>query len=436
MCQRYHFQEEIDNLKKHGKVNKKSRLTSLNPFLDSDNILRVGGRLQKATLENDTKHPILIPQGSHFTKLLIVDAHQKLLHGGPQLTANYLRSKYWIINAKSLIRQCVWKCVVCARHSARSRQQMMGQLPEARVTPSRPFLRSGVDYAGPISIRPSKGRGYHSTKGYICLFVCMATKAIHLEVVSDMTSQAFLAAFKRFVARRGHVAEIWSDNGTTFIGSAKELNVLFNVERSGLASEIADWCATNGTEWHFIPPHSPNFGGLWEAGVKSTKHHLRRIVGNSTLTFEEMTTLLAQIEACLNSRPISQLPTYPDDPYPLTPGHFLIGEPLVVVPDRNYEDSNVSSLKRWHLMQRMLQDFWRRWSQEYLNQLQHRYKWTDQVSEPKVGDVVLIREDDLPPAKWLFGVIDKKHTGLDNLTRVVSMALYRLSAHYRFASLL
>ncbi|XP_013146770.1 PREDICTED: uncharacterized protein LOC106109715 [Papilio polytes] len=166
---------------------------------------------------------------------------------------------------------------------------------------------------------------------------------------------------------------------------------------------------------------SPNFGRLWKAGVKSTKHHLRRIVGNSTLTFEEMTTLLAQIEACLNSRPISQLPTYPDDPYPLTPGHFLIGEPLVVVPDRNYEDSNVSSLKRWHLTQRMLQDFWRRWSQEYLTQLQHRYKWTDQVSEPKVGDVVLIREDDLPPAKWLFGVIDKKHTGLDNLTRVVSV---------------
>ncbi|XP_013168607.1 PREDICTED: uncharacterized protein LOC106118494 [Papilio xuthus] len=297
----------------------------------------------------------------------------------------------------------------------------MGQLPEARVTPSRPFLRSGVDYAGPINIRPTKGRGYHSTKGYICLFVCMATKAIHLEVVSDMTAQSFLAAFKRFVARRGHVAEIWNDNGTTFVGSAKELKALFNAERSTIAPEIAEWCATNSTGWHFIPPHSPNFGGLWEAGVKSTKHHLRRIVGNSTLTFEEMTTLLSQIEACLNSRPISQLPTYPDDPYPLTPGHFLVGEPLVVVPDRNYEDTNISSLKRWHLTQRMLQDFWRKWSQEYLTQLQHRYKWTDQVAAPKIGDVILVREDDLPPAKWLFGVITEKHTGLDGLTRVVSV---------------
>ncbi|XP_013164455.1 PREDICTED: uncharacterized protein LOC106115573 [Papilio xuthus] len=207
----------------------------------------------------------------------------------------------------------------------------------------------------------------------------------------------------------------------TFVGSAKRLKAMFNTERSTIAAEIAEWCATNSIEWHFIPPHSPNFGGLWEAGVKSTKHHLRRIVGNITLTFEEMTTLLSQIEAYLNSRPISQLPTYPDDPYPLTPGHFLVREPLVVVPDRNYGDTNISSLKRWHLTQRMLQVFWRTWSQEYLTQLQHRYKWTDQVAGLKIGDVVLIRKDDLPPAKWLFGIITEKHTGLDGLTRVVSV---------------
>lgn len=421
MCQRHYFQDEINSLKETGKVNKKSKIKSLNPYLDDEDFLRVGGRLQKAPLEDGMKHPILIPQASHFTKLLIADAHQRTLHGGSQLMMNYLRSHFWIINARSLIRQCVRKCVVCVRYSGETRQQMMGQLPEARVTAGRPFLRSGLDYAGPISIRPTKGRGYHSTKGYICLFVCMATKAIHLEVVSDMTAQSFLAAFKRFVARRGHVADLWSDNGTTFVGSAKELKALFDAERSGLASEISDWFAMNGTNWHFIPPHSPNFGGLWEAGVRSTKHHLRRVINGSTLTFEEMTTLLSQIEACLNSRPISRLPNYPDETYPLTAGHFLIGEPLVLVPDRNYEHSNISSLSRWHLTQRMLQDFWRKWSQEYLTQLQHRYKWTDPVDEPNIGDVVLVKEDDLPPAKWLFGIITEKHTGSDKLTRVVSI---------------
>ncbi|CAK1603848.1 unnamed protein product [Parnassius mnemosyne] len=297
----------------------------------------------------------------------------------------------------------------------------MGQLPSSRVTPHRPFHKSGVDYAGPIQVRPTKGRGYRSTKGYICLFVCMATKALHLEVVSDMTAQSFLAAFKRFVARRGHVSDLWSDNVTNFVGSAKELTKLFSAERSVVVAEIQDWMSSNGTNWHFIPPHSPNFGGLWEAGIKSAKYHLKRVIGDSTLTFEELTTTLSQIEACLNSRPICQISNNPDDPNPLTPGHFLVGEPLVLVPDMNYETSNISALSRWNLTQRMVQDFWRRWSQEYLTQLHHRYKWSDQVPEPDVGSVVLVKEDDLPPARWLLGIITDKHPGLDGLTRVVTL---------------
>ncbi|XP_026325015.1 uncharacterized protein LOC113234002, partial [Hyposmocoma kahamanoa] len=421
MCQKQSFHEDIDNLQNRRKLNKKSKLTSLNPFLDANQILRVGGRLQGAQVNEDMKHPFILPHRSPLTQLVIDEAHKTTLHGGPQLMLNYLRSRYWIIGAKSLVRRFVHKCVTCVRHYAQTSQQMMGQLPISRVTAHRPFHRCGVDYAGPISVRLSKGRGYHSTKGYICLFVCMATKAIHLEMVSDMTAQSFLAAFKRFVARRGHVADLWSDNGTTFVGGARELKKLLDAERSSVVAEIADWMSSNGTNWHFIPPHSPNFGGLWEAGVKSTKHHLKRVIGNSTLTFEEMTTTLSQIEACLNSRPISQLSNNPGDPNPLTPGHFLVGEPLVLVPDINYEHANISNLKRWHLTQRMVQDFWRRWSHEYLTQLQHRYKWSDQIPEPEVGSVVLVKEDDLPPARWLFGIITEKHPGLDKLTRVVTI---------------
>lgn len=254
-------------MKAKGKLDKTGVLNSLSPYLDKDQLLRVGGRLHKANLHEDTKHPLIIPHNSHLTNLLIADAHERTLHGGPQLVLNYLRSKYWIINAKGVVRQYVRKCVKCMRYSARPVAPMMGSLPSARVNASRPFLKSGVDYAGPISIRSAKGRGHHATKGYICLFICMATRAIHLEVVSDMTSQAFLAAFKRFTARRGHCQEMWSDNGTTFVGANKELKSLFIHERSGVKADISEWLATNGTTWHFIPPHSPNFGGLWEAGV-------------------------------------------------------------------------------------------------------------------------------------------------------------------------
>lgn len=421
ICQKNNFSEEIQSLRSSGMVKKKSKLAPFNPFLDEDQMLRVGGRLHNALINEDTKHPILIPHKSHFTNLLIADAHERTLHGGPQLVLNYLRSRYWVIGAKSVVRQYVRKCITCVRHSRQDNHQRMGLLPAARVTAHRSFLRCGVDYAGPISIRPTKGRGYRSTKGYISVFVCMATRAVHLEVVSDMTSEAFLAAFKRFSARRGHIAEMWSDNGTTFVGAARQLKELFDVESSSVAVEIADWLASNGTAWHFIPPHSPNFGGLWEAAVKSTKFHLVRVIGTRTLTFEEMSTTLSQIEACLNSRPICQMPSDPSDPCPLTPGHFLVGEPLVLVPETNYEASNIDTLQRWHLTQRIVQDFWRRWSEEYLTQLQLRYKWQNQIPEPGVGDVVLIKEDGLPPARWLFGRVMEKYPGTDGLTRVVTL---------------
>lgn len=420
-CQQREFMEEIEELKKTGNVNNKSKLKPLCPVLDNDGILRVGGRIKNAPLDEDVKHPIIIPHGCHFTSLLVDDAHKKTLHGGPTVMLNYLRSKYWIISGKNVTKAHVRKCVTCVRHAAITQTQLMGQLPSCRVTPARPFFKSGVDFAGPINIRMSKGRGNKSYKGYICLFICMVTRAIHLEVISDLTSEGFIAGFKRFVSRRGHCSEIWSDNGTNFVGASKELRSLVANERSSVCLEIRSWLSDNSTTWHFIPPHAPNFGGLWEAGVKSTKFHLKRVIGDSTLTFEEMTTLLNQIEACLNSRPISQLPNNPNDPMPLTPGHFLIGEPLVTVPDRDYLDLNVGSLRRWQVTQRMLQDFWRRWSNEYLVHMLQRYKWTKRTPEPGIGDIVLVKEDNLPPARWLLGKVVEKHPGLDKVVRVVSL---------------
>ncbi|KAL0809309.1 hypothetical protein ABMA28_011520 [Loxostege sticticalis] len=163
----------------------------------------------------------------------------------------------------------------------------------------------------------------------------MATRAVHIEVVSDLTAQGFLAAFRRFVSRRGHCSQIWSDNGTNFVGASKELYDLFIHERSTISAEIREVLANNNTQWHFIPPHAPNFGGLWEAGIKSCKSHLKKVIGNSTLTFEELSTVLSQIEACLNSRPLSRIDSDGDTYTVLTPGHFLVGEPLLTIPDQN-----------------------------------------------------------------------------------------------------
>lgn len=365
-----------------------------------------------------------MPKRSHLTDLLVTDAHKQTLHGGPQLMLCYLQAKYWVLGAKQLVKVCFRKCVICAKNAGVTQTQLMGQLPSARVTPIRPFKNSGVDYAGPIQIRTAKGRGHKSHKGYICLFVCMSTRAIHLEVVTDLTSEGFLQAFKRFVARRGFCSDIWSDNATNFTGAASELKKLFIVEKKSMLDEVAENLATNGCTWHFIPSRSPNFGGLWEAGVKSVKHHLKRIIGQSTLTFEEMSTVLAQVEACLNSRPLSALPCAENEEVSvLTPGHFLVGESLLLPPEKNFESSNISSLRRWQYTQRMLQDFWRRWSQEYLTRFYHRYKWSRQGPQPKIGDIVVVKEDGLPACRWMYGRIIDVHPGLDNIVRVVSLKM-------------
>ncbi|XP_060804637.1 uncharacterized protein LOC106135320 [Amyelois transitella] len=419
--QRRWFADEISMLLKNKNVSKKSKLSTLNPYIDKNGLLRVGGRIEKSDLPDCSKHPFIVSGESHLAKLLVADAHDKTLHGGQQLTCNYIRTKYWITKVKNLVRSHIHNCIPCVRNAAKIRTQLMGQLPSCRVTPLKPFLQTGVDYAGPINIRVSKGRGNRSYKGYISLFVCMVTRAVHIEVVSDLTSQGFLSAFRRFVARRGRCNHLWSDNGTNFVGAAKELKLLLSSERSSFSNEVAASLANNGTEWHFIPPHAPHFGGLWESGIKSTKHHLRRVIGESTLTYEELSTVLSQIEACLNSRPICQPSSDCDDPTPLTPGHFLVGEPLLVAPDHNYELQNINSLRRWQLTQRMVQNFWRRWSKEYLYGFLQRYKWKTRSPQLRSGDIVLVCEDNLPPTKWLYGKIEDVHPGKDNLTRVVTL---------------
>lgn len=219
--------------------------------------------------------------------LIIVEAHKCALHGGPQLTLNVLRKKYWILRTAT-VKAVLRKCISCFRASPRAQKQIMGILPEPRVTFSKAFLNSGVDFAGPFKFRISTGRGQRTTKGYIAVFVCLAIKAIHLEVVSSLTTEAFLAALTRFLSRRGPVTHLFSDNATNFVGAFRKLE------------KMNDKLAAKNIEWSFIPPRAPHFGGLWEAGVKSLKTHLKRSFGEMSFTFKEMATVLCQIEGCLN----------------------------------------------------------------------------------------------------------------------------------------
>lgn len=414
------FNEDIDNLRKNKNVSKESKIKSLNPYLEDD-ILRVGGRLRQSTLPEHSKHPIILGNKNELTYLLIDDAHKRTLHGGIQLVLTYLRSKYWILQAKNTVKAYIHKCITCAKQRAHFKTQLMGDLPQVRVTPARPFQNSGVDFAGPLYVLMSRGRGAKQSKAYIAIFVCMATKAIHLELVGDLTSESFIGAFRRFVARRGRCTHLYSDQGRNFVGANKELAEAFKHAQLELPGHLVEILSSDGTQWHFIPPYSPNFGGLWEAGVKSVKYHLRRILTGS-LTFEEMTTTLCEIEACLNSRPLTPIDsTDPDSLEPLTPGHFLIGEAPVNIPTPDLSSINFNRLNRWQITQKMVRDFWHRWQTEYLSRLQTRPKWLKRQSEFNIGDIVLLKDEQLPPGKWSLGRIVAKHPGLDGHTRVYSV---------------
>jgi hypothetical protein len=246
---------------------------------------------------------------------------------------------------KQVIRPVLHRCLPCFKLKAAASQQLMDQLPLASVTVACPFLNAGIDYVGPFEIKSGNTRSKTSTKCYITLFICVATKAIHLELVSNLTSESFIAALKRFIARRGLMDHLYSDNGSNFVGANRELKEFFKSEE--FLRQVHDYAAKTQFQWHFIPLNSPHFGALWEAGVKSLKYHWKRIVGKALLTFEEFITLITQIEVCLNSRPLIALSNDPSDPSYLSPGHFLIGAPLTSLPEPDFTTTTINSLSRW-----------------------------------------------------------------------------------------
>ncbi|UYV71956.1 hypothetical protein LAZ67_9001316 [Cordylochernes scorpioides] len=351
----------------------KSPLIKLNPFLDKGELLRA----------------------HYITQLVIRHYHDRVLHAGVQLTLSAIREKYWIPSGRCLVKQIMFKCIKCARFRTKLVQQLMGNLPTSRINWTRPFTKTGIDFTGSVIVKKSNLINAKCDKVYIALLTCIFSKSIHIELITNLTTETFLSALRRFIARR--------------VGAYKDLIKLFN-------SNIHDFASSEEIKWNFIPPSSPHFGGLWEAGIKSVKYHLCRIVGKTKLTFEELTTVLTQIEACLNSKPLYPLTDDPEDVIALTAGHFLIGMPLTAVLSLVRESG--SSLKgRWQLFEHIKTDFWKRWSCEFFLQNTEQTKivvvsyplipkWLKPVDNIKIGTLVLLKEDNLPPLNWRMGRIN------------------------------
>nr|XP_033200220.1 uncharacterized protein LOC117162454 [Bombus vancouverensis nearcticus] len=265
LLQNIHFSEEIRTLQKDRNAAIKGKLTRLNPFIDKEGILRVGGRLSHSSMTFAQKHPIVLPKSSVTTRI-IEHEHKIHMHSGTQATLYAVRQRYWPVDGRSQVWRAIKGCVRCCRAQPPPVEYVMGNLPEARVTESRPFTNVGVDYCGPFHIKEKRDRNRRQIKVYVAIFVCLAIKAVHIELVDDLTSEAFIAALRRFIARRGYCSTIHSDNGTNFRGASNELRELHDLLQSDDHKEkVTAFLADKQIEWRFIPPHSPHFGGLWEA---------------------------------------------------------------------------------------------------------------------------------------------------------------------------
>ena len=432
------FREEIKNIQRNNAL--KPSLQKLTPFLDVMKInnceytlIRVGGRLSNANIPIEAKFPVLLPKEHRFTKLFVEFLHRKHLHANAKVLISLLQQKIWVVNARELVRKIVRQCVHCFHYKPRLMRQIMGNLPADRLRAQRPFLISGVDFCGPF-YTSYRIRGKAPYKTYVAVFVCFASKATHIEIVSDLSTNNFLLCLKRFIGRRGLPQKLHCDNATNFVGAKSKLEQFRKLffEQTTVNS-IQSFASQAGFEFCFIPPRAPHFGGLWEAAVKSTKTLLVKNLTHAHLTLEELQTVVVEIEAILNSRPIGPLSNDPNEGEALTPGHMLIGSPLLAAPDEIITTNRTSNLNRWQHVSYLKQRFWEVWQREYIQTLQQKSKWLKPQGNIKVGQIVILHEDNLPPQQWILARVIQTISGKDNKVRVVEVrttkGTFRRSIH-------
>jgi len=392
----------------HSDTNFESWKCRLQLFTDESNVWRCGGRLTKADIPYSKRHPILLHKQHHFATLITEHAHERTGHSGVKDTLTEVRSKYWFVKGRQFVRKTLYKCVRCRKLEGKHYRAVPAPpLPEFRIKEAPPFAHCGVDYAGPLYIVAAEGS--ESEKVWICLFTCCITRAIHLELVPDMSTDTFIRAFKRFAARRGTPVQVISDNAKTFVSAAKHL---VNIR----------------VTWSFNLEKAPWWGGFFERMVQSVKRCLRKTIGRAKLTYDELSTVLTEVEAIVNSRPLSYLSSEDLDE-PLTPHHLLTGRRLLSLPnvtglvDRTDEDFVVNSDElnaRVKRLTSVLEDYWIRWREEYLLNLRERYSAVDNVGVPRSpvpGEVVIVHDETHPRNFWKLGKVIDVIKGSDGQTR-------------------
>ncbi|XP_062567607.1 uncharacterized protein LOC134229830 [Saccostrea cucullata] len=375
------FQDAISALEKSEGLPRSNSLKLLEPILQ-DGILRVGGRLRKATLSVAYMNPIILPRNGHITHLILSHAHKETFHQGRGITLNKLRSLgYWIVGGSKTVASYIRQCVICRKLRRPTETQRMADLPKDRMEPSPPFTYCGMDCFGPFIVK----QGRKEIKRYGLLFTCMCSRAIHTEMLDDMSTDAFINGLRCFIAIRGTVQQLRADQGTNFIGAKNEFQKALNKER------ICSFLAEKHCEFMFNAPSASHTGAM-------------SIVNGRPLTVSEIDN--------------------PDSLEPLTPNHILAGKTISPLPPPGeFVKEDMYVRKRWRRVQYLMEQFWSRWRHEYLAQITLRQKWHGVRRNIKEGDIVLVKDVDLPRNQWPLGRVVEANPDDDGLVRRVKVKM-------------
>jgi hypothetical protein len=429
--QKKNYSEIFISLSTNSNKTKHKLTNQLGLEIDDQGLIRCHGRLQNAAIPSEAINPILLPKKEYFTELLIASFHKKLLHAGVSQTLAAIRNEFWIPKGRTEVGKLINSCHICRKwEGGPFKMPKMPPLPTIRVSPSAPFTYVGLDYLGPLYIK-------NNQKVWVCLYTCLVVRAIHLELLPDLSARQFLLGFRRMVAKHGKPKTIISDNAKQFKLAKSTVDKLWN--KTIMDEEIQSYVANEGIDWQFIVKLAPWMGGFYERMVGLVKRSLRKSIGKTCLTWYQLSTIICEIQAVINSRPLLYVGDDINSENILTPACFLTMNPKIGIPDLKNDSNedptsitNLSSAEKimqtWKKGHNRLNQFWKLWRKEYLLSLRERFQSSlkhprkQSRQSPSQGDIVLVKED-LPRGRWKSAKIVMLNRGADKRIRSAQVLL-------------